>query len=98
MHVAKHLTGNYSVKEAENIALRISKEIRSKVDFWIQIFKKQEAGGDSKQQYVLALNIRLPKDKNDSYRRVKKFVSLLQQRLNKKHNIKLRHLAALCYR
>ena len=102
LHTRLHLTPaasrgtfveRHTAKVAENLALRISKEIRSsrsRVDFWVQIFEQQSEGSNSKKRYALALNVRLSKDY--SHIKVKRYIALLQQRLNNKYGIQLRQL------
>ncbi|MBA2484055.1 MAG: undecaprenyl/decaprenyl-phosphate alpha-N-acetylglucosaminyl 1-phosphate transferase [Nitrosomonas sp.] len=85
-------SGKFTVIGAENMAMKISKEVRSRMDFWVQIFKQSSDG--KQQRYALALNIRLPKDQHDLDGRMNRYVSLLQQRLKKKYDIQLRQLAA----
>ena len=84
--------GKFTKMDAENLAMKISKEIRSRVDFWVQIFKQPSDG--KQQRYALALNIRLPKGQHTLDDRVNRYVTLLQQRLKKKYDIQLRQLAA----
>jgi UDP-GlcNAc:undecaprenyl-phosphate/decaprenyl-phosphate GlcNAc-1-phosphate transferase len=104
LHTRLHLTpvasygrfiGKFTVMGAENLAMMISKEIRARVDFWVQIFKQPLDDDDgSKQQYSLALNIRLPEDQHALNDRTNRYVTLLQQRLEKKYDIQIRQLAA----
>jgi UDP-GlcNAc:undecaprenyl-phosphate/decaprenyl-phosphate GlcNAc-1-phosphate transferase len=103
LHTRLHLTpvanrgifiGRFTVMGAENLAMMVSKEIRSRVDFWVQIFKQPMDDDGSKQQYSLALNIRLPKDQYTLNDRTQRYVTLLQQRLKKKYDIQIRQLVA----
>ncbi len=103
LHTRLHLTpvasygkfvGRFTVMGAENLAMIISKEIRARVDFWVQIFKQPSDDDSSKKQYSLALNIRLPDDHNILNDRTKRYVTLLQQRLEKKYDMQIRQLAA----
>jgi len=92
--VANHgiFFGKLTVIGAENLAMVISKEIRSRVDFWVQIFKQPLDDDGFKQQYSVALNIRLPKDQYTLNNRTKRYITLLQQRLEKKYDIRIRQL------
>jgi UDP-GlcNAc:undecaprenyl-phosphate/decaprenyl-phosphate GlcNAc-1-phosphate transferase len=86
--------GRYTVMGAEYLAMMVSKVIRSRVDFWLQIFKQPLDDDGSKQQYSLALNIRLPDDHNTLNDRTKRYSTLLQQRLEKKYDIQIRQLTS----
>jgi UDP-GlcNAc:undecaprenyl-phosphate/decaprenyl-phosphate GlcNAc-1-phosphate transferase len=101
LHTRLHLTpvasygrfvGKFTVMDAENLAMMVSKEIRARVDFWVQIFKQPMDDNCSRQQYSLALNIRLPKDQNNLNDRTNRYVTLLQQRLKKKYGIHIHQL------
>ena len=103
LHTRLHLTpvanhgiffGKFTVIGAESLAMMISKEIRSRVDFWVQIFKQPLGDDGSKQQYSLALNIRLSTDQYTLNDRTIRYVTLLRQRLEKKYDIQIRQLAA----
>ena len=101
LHTRLHITpvascgtfiGRYTAKVAESLAMRISKEIRSKMDYWVQILKQQPENGNSKRRYALTLNLRLSKDYTKS--KINRYIVLLQQRLNNKYGIHLRQLVA----
>jgi UDP-GlcNAc:undecaprenyl-phosphate/decaprenyl-phosphate GlcNAc-1-phosphate transferase len=103
LHTRLHLTpvasngrfvGRFTVMGAENLAMIISKEIRARVDFWVQIFKQPLDDDGSKQQYSLALNVRLPEDQHALNDKTHRYVTLLQQRFEKKYDIRIRQLAA----
>ncbi len=102
LHTRLHLTpnasrgtffGNYTSTTAENLALKISKEIRSGDEFWIQIYRQSE-GDDSGKLCALALYLRLPKSKNAVDAKLNQFVPTLKQRLENKYNIQMRQLVA----
>ena len=101
LHTRLHITpvascgtfiGRYTAKGVESLAMRISKEIRSKMDYWVQILKQQPENGNSRRQYALTLNLRLPKDYPKS--KINRYIVLLQQRLNNKYGIHIRQLVA----
>lgn len=86
--------GRFAVMDAEKLAMMISKAIRSRMDFWVQLFMQPLDDCSSKQQYSLSLNIRLPKAENTLDNRNIRYVALLKQRLKKKYKIQLRQLSS----
>ncbi|GJL70903.1 MAG: hypothetical protein NMNS01_01020 [Nitrosomonas sp.] len=104
LHTRLHLTpaasrGTFAERHtdivAKKLARRVSKEIRSsrsRVDFWVQIFEQLSESSSSEKRYALALNVRLSRDY--SYFKIKRYIALLQQRLNNKYGIRLRQLVA----
>ena len=104
LHTRLHLTpaasrGTFAERHtaivAKKLARRVSREIRSsrsRVDFWVQIFEQLSESSSSEKRYALALNVRLSRDY--SYFKVKRYIALLQQRLNNKYGIRLRQLVA----
>jgi hypothetical protein len=104
LHTRLHLTPaasrgtfaeKHTAKIAKKLAQKISKEIRSsrsRVNFWVQIYEQQSETSCSEKRNALALNVRLSRDYSTF--KVKRYIALLQQRLNKKYGIQLRQLVA----
>lgn len=85
--------GRYIMKDSHRMAMVISKELRGKVDYWVRIFKQPSEDSCPGQHYAIALKIRLTDNSDNENSRIRKYIKLLENRLEIKHGIKLRQLA-----
>ena len=84
--------GRFSTMGAEKLVFMVSKELRSRMNYWVQIIK-QPLDVD-KQKYALVLYIRLPSIQPTFEKKINRYITLLQQRLERKCGIELRQLTA----
>jgi hypothetical protein len=86
--------GNHTRKYAEGLTRVVSKELKSGVDYWVQVFEQQSVSNDSKKCYAVALNIRLPKDDHSSDDISRQYAATVPRQLERRWGIRLRQLVA----
>ncbi len=81
--------GNYSAKETEELAKAVSDELGIDMNFSIRVFGKPPEHHHVGKQYAITLNIWPDKDSCTSKEALKRYITLLQQRLIEHRDVHL---------
>ncbi|MEQ1778938.1 MAG: hypothetical protein ABL863_10395 [Nitrosomonas sp.] len=88
------LIGSYSARETEELAKAVSDELGTDMNFSIRVFGKPPEHQHVGKQYAITLNIWLDKENCTSKETLKRYITLLQQRLIEHHDIHLHHFSS----
>ncbi len=87
------LIGSYSARETEELAKAVSDELGTDMNFSIRVFGKPPEHQHVGKQYAITLNIWPDKDNCTSKETLKRYITLLQQRLIEHRDVHLHHFS-----
>jgi len=90
-------TGNYSVKQTENITKVVCETLEISLNYGLRIYEQLLERNDCEKRFSIMFSVWPDKKECVSAERLKQYISLLQQQLKMQQNIHLRQFTARNY-